>query len=385
LGWGKEGERERRERRKRRKNSLTLDLTKKKKKKQHAGYHKAASLLMPRIEEDVGALAASGAVSPDYTVWFVGHSMGASLATLGALRWTASDPSLSSPAPAPAAAAPSRLSRLGGVYLLSSPRVMWNDASQRFYNARVGPRTVRFSYQGDVVADAPPRDWGYLAVGSGVAACADDDEARRTGLERLAATPLGLDRGDGCNTRENALPSLQNVLVHGTRDALFGPSYKGTAFEWVRFGGGRHFRSLMWDGFLRGSQRIEPGSLASPGMSCVARALARCPGLANGCFHVLRCGLWRGGRGAAAPPAGSGEVAAPYCGASCTLDASCSPPSTPGPAGFTGAFNDPARPLCLDRPPGGPSDKAQKVREPRMCRAAGGAKAGLLAGLAGLG
>ena len=248
---------------------------------------------MPRIEEHIDALAASGAVSHDATVWFVGHSMGASLATLGALRWTAdlSSTSSSSPNPNPN---PSRLSRLGGVYLLSSPRVMWNDASQRFYNARVGAVTVRFSYQGDVVADAPPRDWGYLAVGSGVAACADDDEARRTGLERLAGTPLGLDRGDGCNTRENALPSLQNVLVHRTRDALVGPSYKGTIFEWARFGGGRHFRSLMWDGFLRGAQRIDPASLASPGMSCIARALARCPGLANGCFHVLRCGLWRG-------------------------------------------------------------------------------------------
>ena len=351
---------------------------KKKKKKQHAGYHKAASLLMPRIEEHVDALAASGAVSQDYTVWFVGHSMGASLATLGALRWTSPSSSSSASPSSSSSSSSSRLSRLGGVYLLSSPRVMWNDASQRFYNARVGPQTVRFSYQGDVVADAPPRDWGYLAVGSGIAACADDDEARRTGLERLAGTPLGSDRGDGCNTRENALPSLQNVIVHRTRDALVGPSYKGTIFEWARFGGGRHFRSLMWDGFLRGSQRIDPRSLSSPGMSCVARALARCPGLANGCFHVLRCGLWGGGNNGGPQP---------YCGASCTLDASCSPPSTPG--NFTGAFNDPARPLCLNKPlQAGSSEKAQKVREPRMCRAAGaGSKAGLVEGLglAGLG
>lgn len=335
---------------------------------------------MPRIEEHLDALEGSGAVARDAKVWFVGHSMGASLATLGALRWTSPTAAdLSSSSSTPSSNASSRLSRLGGVYLLSSPRVIWNDASQRFYNARVGALTVRFSYQGDVVADAPPRDWGYLAVGSGVAACADDDEARRTGLERLAGTPLGLDRGDGCNTHENALPSLQNVLVHRTRDALVGPSYKGTIFEWARFGGNRHFRSLLWDGFLRGAQRISPGSLSSPGMSCVARALARCPGLANGCFHVLRCGLWGGGT-AAGP--------APFCGASCTLDASCSPPSTPGR--FTGAFNDPARPLCLNRPAPAPgtSEKAQKVREPQMCRAAGnGSRAGPAEGLgpAGLG
>ena len=263
---------------------------------------------------------------------------------------------------------------------------MWNDASQKFYNSRVGSKTVRFSYQGDVVADAPPRDWGYLAVGAGIAACADDDQARKTGLERLAATALGLDRGDGCNTLDNALPSLQNVIVHRTRDALVGPSYKGTIFEWARYGGGRHFRSLMWDGFLRGAQRVGggPRALETPGMSCVARALARCPGLANGCFHVLRCGLWRGGgRGEDAPPpppASSGEIAVPYCGASCTLDASCSPPSTPGH--FTGAFDDPARPACLDRPTQQlqqqASDKARKVREPRMCRASSAAgKAGL--------
>ena len=100
---------------------------------------------MPRIEEHVSALAASGAVSSDYTVWFVGHSMGASLATLGALRWTAA--SSASDSSSDASTSISRLARLGGVYLLSSPRVMWNDASQRFYNARVGPRTVRFSYQ----------------------------------------------------------------------------------------------------------------------------------------------------------------------------------------------------------------------------------------------
>ena len=44
---------------------------------------------MPRIEEHIADLAASGAVSANnHTVWFVGHSMGASLATLGALRWT---------------------------------------------------------------------------------------------------------------------------------------------------------------------------------------------------------------------------------------------------------------------------------------------------------
>lgn len=110
---------------------------------------------MPRIEEHVQALAASGAVSADYTVWFVGHSMGASLATLGALRWT------SSAASSDASSSATALSRLGGVYLLSSPRVMWNDASQQFYNRRIGAKTVRFSYQGDVVADAPPRDWGY--------------------------------------------------------------------------------------------------------------------------------------------------------------------------------------------------------------------------------
>lgn len=342
---------------------------------------------MPRIEEHISALAASGTVSQDYVVWFVGHSMGASLATLAALRWTSpSSSSASSSSSSPSdPSSSSRVSRLGGVYLLSSPRVMWNDASQRFYNARIGPQTVRFSYQGDVVADAPPRDWGYLAVGSGIAACADDEEARRTGLERLAGTQLGLDRGDGCNTRENALPSLQNVLVHRTRDALVGPSYKGTIFEWARYGGGRHFRSLMWDGFLRGSQRVQPGSLASPGMSCVARALARCPGLANGCFHILRCGLWRGVGGGGGlppptpPPPSSGEIATPYCGASCTLDSSCSPPSTP--ADFTGAFNDPGRPLCLNRPQA-PQDKGQKVREPRMCRAAGsGSKAGVVEGL----
>ena len=334
---------------------------------------------MPRIEEHISALAASGAVSSDYTVWFVGHSMGASLATLGALRWT------SPSAPSDSSSSSSRLSRLGGVYLLSSPRVMWNDASQRIYNDLIGPVTVRFSYQGDVVADAPPRDWGYLAVRSGVAACADDEEARKTGLERLAGTQLGVDRGDGCNTRENALPSLQNVIVHRTRDALVGPSYKGTIFEWARYGGGRHFRSLMWDGFLRGSQRIKPGSLSAPGMSCVAQALARCPGLANGCFHVLRCGLWRGGGSAPPPPPSSGEIASPYCGASCTLDSSCSPPSTP--ADFTGAFNDPGRPQCLNRPQA-LQYRAQNVREPRMCRAAGsGSKAGLAEGigLVGLG
>lgn len=266
--------------------------------------------------------------------------------------------------------------------MLSSPRVMWGDASQKFYNSRIGSKTVRFSYQGDVVADAPPRDWGYLAVGSGIAACADDDTAKKTGLERLAGTALGLDRGDGCNTRENALPSLQNVIVHRTRDALVGPSYKGTVFEWARYGGGRHFRSLMWDGFLRGAQRIDPDSLKSPGMSCVARALARCPGLANGCFHILRCGLWRGGKSVTPPPSSTGEIAVPYCGASCTLDASCSPPSTP--TAFTGAFNDPARPLCLNRPKAGPP--TDRVREPRMCRGVGaGSKAGWAEGLGVLG
>ena len=174
---------------------------------QHAGYHKAASLLMPRIEEHIDALAASGAVSHDATVWFVGHSMGASLATLGALRWTAdlSSTSSSSPNPNPN---PSRLSRLGGVYLLSSPRVMWNDASQRFYNARVGAVTVRFSYQGDVVADAPPRDWGYLAVGSGVAACADDElanEPLRLSVARIAMPPVSLTPLTAANARADAL------------------------------------------------------------------------------------------------------------------------------------------------------------------------------------
>jgi len=324
---------------------------------------------MPRVEQHIRDLVTSGAVSSNSTVWFSGQSMGASLATLAALRYhhsSSSSPSSSSSASSP----PPPPSRVGGVYLFSSPRVVWNDASQRFYNSRVGPVTLRFSYQGDVVVDSPPRDWGYLSVGSGVAACTDDDEAKRTGLERLAGTPLGLDRGDGCNTRENALVSLQNVIVHRTRDALVGPSYKGTLFEYARYGSGRHFRSLMWDSFLRGQQRINASSLSSPGMSCVARALSRCPGLANGCYHVLRCGLWGGGN-AGGPT--------PFCGASCTLDASCSAASTP--ANFTGTFNNPATPACLNPMQAGNKTQAL-VREPGTCRSpANGRKAGIAEGL----
>jgi triacylglycerol lipase len=101
----------------------------------HEGFGKALDVVWPDIFAEIQR-------HPDRSVWFTGHSLGASVATLAAdrfLRVTGALPWL---------------------YIIGSPRV-GDAAFVGGFNARFSGRAFRYVNHHDVVTHLPPRNFGF--------------------------------------------------------------------------------------------------------------------------------------------------------------------------------------------------------------------------------
>lgn len=94
----------------------------------HQGFARALEAIRAPLEAALAALPAGR------RVWFTGHSLGAAVATLAALRYA---------------------SQAAGVYTIGSPRV-GNGAFANPFNAQFDRRSLRYVHDHDVVTHVPP-------------------------------------------------------------------------------------------------------------------------------------------------------------------------------------------------------------------------------------
>lgn len=219
----------------------------------HEGFHTAWQSLSVAVLGAVDELAATKMATPDWKVWFTGHSLGAAMTTLAAAEY----------------AKTRSADRVGGVYPFSSPRVGSVPFSTA-YNAVLGSKTLLVTYGGDAVSMLPYRvQWNYKHVGRQVGLC----RSRTNALEVAQVNPIGTDAGDGCG--DDAAAS--NFLLNGFT---------------------RHSPGLIWDALLR--TVAGSGGAFSDGAAraaCLGAGLATCPGVTGvkkACAAILRCDAWQG-------------------------------------------------------------------------------------------
>jgi len=123
----------------------------------HRGFREALEEVWPEVRQTIHAFnakpmsfadAASGRTpGARRSLWFTGHSLGASLAALAADRVAAED------------------RPIDGVYTFGQPRT-GDEQWARRYNGRIGHRSFRFVNNNDLVTRVPPRSFGYSHVGT---------------------------------------------------------------------------------------------------------------------------------------------------------------------------------------------------------------------------
>jgi Lipase (class 3) len=219
----------------------------------HEGFHAAWQTLSAQVLGAVDELAATKMATPDWKVWFTGHSLGAAMTTLAAAQFANSRSA----------------DRVGGVYPFSSPRV-GSGAFSAGYNAVLGSKTLLVTYGGDAVSMLPYRvTWNYKHVGRQVGLCRSSTNA----LEVAQVNPINRDSGDGC---DNYAAETYFALAAFTR----------------------HSPGLIWDALLR--TIAGSGGAFSDGAAraaCLGAGLATCPGVTGAkkaCAAILRCDAWLG-------------------------------------------------------------------------------------------
>ncbi len=179
-------------------------------------------------------------------IFVTGHSLGAALATLSALKLS----QMYSP-------------YIAGVYPFSSPRVGMQNFRILYNDQALGGKTLRTWYGDDLVTRLPPKvdDDSYVHVGMGLGVCGG---AALDAQGQEVAMPLELNQERWC----------------------IGASAVATMAH--------HWPSVLWDGLVRALPGLVVGNEYG---GCVLKAMTMCPGAHNdNCRFLGRCGLATEGR-----------------------------------------------------------------------------------------